>query len=159
MCVHAWHELRASIDGNDDGWDTTMPINRVNMFSPCAENIVSSGKIKNKQHFNGVHNIWRDGEAEKMDLCQGNDGCTPDAAANHISSVVGVLLQDPSFHQSSNKFEVVGYLFWKKGSRVWHLGLNHAVSAPHTNIFILVDSLLINTFKIGWEPANTLKIQ
>ena len=56
-----------------------------------------------------------DGEAEKMDLCRGYDGCTPDAAANHISSVVGVLLQAPSFHQSSNKFEVVGYLFWKKG--------------------------------------------
>ena len=73
-----------------------------------------------------------DGEAEKMNLCRGNDVCTPDAAANHISSVVGVLLQAPSFHQSSNKFEVVGYLFWEKGSRVWHLGLNHAVSAPHT---------------------------
>ena len=128
------------------------------IVSTCSHCVLKTLSLRGKSKTNNISMGFilfvGDGEAEKMDLCRGNDGCTPDAAANHISSVVGVLLQAPSFHQSSNKFEVVGYLFWKKGSRVWHLGLNHAVSAPHTNIFILVDSLLIHSIQPTWESSR-----
>ena len=128
------------------------------IVSTCTHRVLKTLSLWEKTKTNNISMGFilfvGDGEAEKMDLCRGYDGCTPDAAANHISSVVGVLLQAPSFHQSSNKFEVVGYLFWKKGSRVWHLGLNHAVSAPHTNIFILVDSLLIHSIQPTWESSR-----
>ena len=42
-----------------------------------------------------------------------------------------------------------------KGSRVWHRGLNHAVSAPHTNIFVLVDCLLSSVcIQPTWELSQ-----
>ena len=69
--------------------------------------------------------------------------------------VVLMVWQVKFLCMNSNEFEGVGYLFWEKGSRVWHRGLNHAVLAPHTNIFVLVDCLLsIVCIQPTWESSR-----